>query len=90
MEEIQPQLSNPHEYSFRPRTISENVRVTKHQAKLDLDNVPVPKDLGDLCEHLRSVFADDVVNVDYVTKLLENYKSNAKDWRKYAKYDPHK
>jgi cysteine dioxygenase len=58
--------------------------------KLDFDNIPVPKDLSELVAHLRHIFSSDTVNVDYVSKLLKNYKSNPKDWRKYAKYDPHK
>lgn len=58
--------------------------------KLDLNNVPVPSDLKELVTHIRNVFSKDDVNVEYVIKLLENYKSNAKDWRQYAKYDPHK
>lgn len=59
-------------------------------AKLDIDNVPVAKDLKELVTILNQIFAGDSVNVEYVIRLLENYKSNAKDWRQYAKYDPHK
>ena len=58
--------------------------------KLDIDNVPVAKDLKELVTILNQIFAGDSVNVEYVIRLLENYKSNAKDWRQYAKYDPHK
>lgn len=78
------------EVNYRERTISEHERITQHQSKLDFDNVPVPKDLNELVDLLREVFSKDLVNVEYVTKLLENYRSNPKDWRKYAKYDPHK
>ena len=60
------------------------------QIKLDLNNVPIPVNLNDLCKEIHKVFANDTVNVEYVIKLLENYKSNVKDWRQYAKYDPHK
>ena len=71
-------------------TISQCSRIQAHQLKLDLDNVPVPKDLDELVKMLREVFADEVVNVEYVMKLMSNYKSNPKDWRNYAKYDPNK
>lgn len=70
--------------------IHENTTINREDVKLDLENVPVSKDLKELCAHLHRVFAKDNVNVDYVTKLLENYNSNPKDWRQYAKYDPHK
>lgn len=59
-------------------------------AKLDFEHVPAPKDLNELCQILHKVFEKDHINVEYVTKIMENYKSNPKDWRKYAKYDPHK
>jgi len=58
--------------------------------KLDHNNVPVPQDLTELARILRVIFNKDVVDVDYVNQLLKNYKSNPRDWRKYAKYDPHK
>lgn len=58
--------------------------------KLDHNNIPVPQDLTQLVRILRVIFDKDVVDVDYVTQLLKNYKSNPRDWRKYAKYDPHK
>lgn len=59
---------------------------------LQTDNgkVPVPKDLKELITYLHEVFSYDNVDVDYTQKLLENYKSNPKEWRQYAKYDPHK
>jgi hypothetical protein len=84
------ELANYDSLAFRERTFSEGEKIKAHQFKLDLDNVPVPKDLKELCEMLHQVFSDDVVNVEFVTKLIQNYKSNPKDWRKYAKYDPHK
>lgn len=69
--------------------IHENT-TTRNDIKLDLNNVPVSKDLKELCAHIHRVFATNTVNVEYVIKLLENYKSNPKDWRQFAKYDPHK
>jgi cysteine dioxygenase len=75
---------------YRDRTISENERIISHQSKLDFDNIPVPRDLKELCSLLHQVFDNDLVNVEYVKKLMLNYNSNPKDWRQYAKYDPHK
>lgn len=75
---------------YRNRTISEHEKIKAHEDKLDFDQVPKPKDLTELCTHLHRIFDNQLVNVEYVTRLLENYKSNAKDWRQYAKYDPHK
>ena len=58
--------------------------------KLDLNNIPVPKDLKELVSMLGDIFARDTVDVDYVKELMSKYKSNPRDWRQYAKYDPHK
>lgn len=71
---------------------SENERLSmqSYETKLDFENVPVPKDLKELCEMLHKVFAMEAVNIEYAQRIIENYKSNPKDWRKYAKYDPHK
>ena len=57
---------------------------------LVLDNIPVPKDLKELVSMLGDIFARDTVDVDYVKELMSKYKSNPRDWRQYAKYDPHK
>lgn len=65
-------------------------QIKAHEMKISMEQVPVPKDLKELVALLRQVFEHDFVNVDYVNKLIENYKSNPKDWRHYAKYDPHK
>lgn len=78
------------QFNFRERTESENVKIKEHDAKVDLENVPVPKDMSELVALMGAVFEKDIVNVEYVLKLLSNYKSNPSDWRKYAKYDPHK
>ena len=58
--------------------------------KLDFNNIPVPKDLKELLSMLNDIFTRDTVNVEYVKELMSKYKSNPKDWRQYAKYDPHK
>ena len=77
-------------FQYRERTEWEHEKIQAHEAKLDLDNVPVPSDMKELCALLHEIFSHDFVNVEYTIKLISNYKSNVKDWRQYAKYDPHK
>lgn len=50
---------------------------------------PVPT-LDCLIERLNEVFAEDRVNVEYVKALMETYKSNPREWKKYAKFDTHR
>jgi len=57
---------------------------------MDDKQVPVINALSDLVEHLRDVFQSDCVNVDYVRALLATYKSNPKDWKQYAIFDPYR
>lgn len=56
----------------------------------DLKSIVAPKSLEELKEQLRKVFSYDRVNIDYVIRLLESYKSNPKDWKQYAKFDKHR
>ncbi|XP_029646075.1 cysteine dioxygenase type 1 [Octopus sinensis] len=46
--------------------------------------------LDDLCKELREVFDSDRVNIEEVKSLMESYKSNPKEWRKFAKFDQHR
>ncbi|CAD6185517.1 unnamed protein product [Caenorhabditis auriculariae] len=46
--------------------------------------------LAELIQKLRIIFAEDEVNVDYVMKVMESYKSNPAEWRKFAIFDEHK
>lgn len=75
---------------YRERRASEHEKIAEHERKLDFDNIPVPADLDELIAMLRQIFSNELVNVEYVRQLIANYKSNPKDWRQYAKYDPHK
>jgi cysteine dioxygenase len=84
------EVENADRFQYRERTIYEHQKIVEHQTKMNIEQVPVPKDLKELCAILHEVFSHDYVNVEYVSKLIENYRSNAKDWRQYAKYDPHK
>uniref|UniRef100_A0A023F851 Cysteine dioxygenase n=1 Tax=Triatoma infestans TaxID=30076 RepID=A0A023F851_TRIIF len=43
--------------------------------------------LEDVLECLRDAFSGDKVNVDHVMNILEAYKSNPQEWRRYAKFD---
>jgi hypothetical protein len=70
--------------------LKQQEELNSEERLFDLNNVPIPNDLNDLIEHLHKVFSYDTVNIDFVKKLLENYKSNQKDWKQYAKYDPYK
>lgn len=87
---VQEPVSQSKGFFYRERTLAEHHAIVEHQSKLDFTNIPVPKDLNELVLMLREVFSHEFVNVEYTTKLIENYKSNPKDWRQYAKYDPHK
>jgi hypothetical protein len=60
------------------------------KSKFVADEAPIPKDLKELIDLLHEAFESDSANVDYIKKILSNYKSNPKDWRQYAKYDPYK
>ncbi len=49
-----------------------------------------PKDLDELVRELHNIFEKERVNVEYVKALLSSYRSNPKDWKQYAKFDPHR
>ncbi|KAM7314425.1 putative cysteine dioxygenase [Ixodes scapularis] len=50
---------------------------------------PSASSLADLIEQLHRVFESDHINVEYVHDLMLSYKSNPKEWQKYAKFDRH-
>lgn len=62
-------------------------RMTKLKLPKEIDQLPVISSLQDLIAELNKVFESDSVNVDYVTYLMQSYKSNPADWKKYAKFD---
>ncbi|EEC15879.1 cysteine dioxygenase, putative [Ixodes scapularis] len=51
---------------------------------------PSASSLADLIEQLHRVFESDHINVEYVHDLMLSYKSNPKEWQKYAKFDRHR
>lgn len=54
------------------------------------DKAPVVSSLDELLEELHKAFAGDNVCVEYVKELLYNYKSNVREWIKFAKFDRYK
>ncbi|XP_013382471.1 cysteine dioxygenase type 1 [Lingula anatina] len=53
-------------------------------------NIKIPQTLDDLIAGLYEAFSSDRVNVDYVHTLMSLYKSNPTEWKKFAKFDPHR
>ncbi|XP_041041188.1 cysteine dioxygenase type 1-like [Carcharodon carcharias] len=49
-----------------------------------------PPNLADLIRVLHQIFARDKINVDEVQNLLESYKSDPREWLKYAKFDQYR
>ncbi|XP_071942706.1 cysteine dioxygenase type 1-like [Antedon mediterranea] len=43
-----------------------------------------------LGETLTEIFSSERVNIEEVQTVMENYKSSALDWKKYAHFDPHR
>lgn len=56
----------------------------------DIDKINPPQTLEELIKELHKVFASDKVNIEYVKALMTMYKSNPKEWKKFAKFDPHR
>ena len=65
-------------------------RGVKHDMYCDPKTIVPPKDLKELIGELHKVFESDHVNVEYVTQLMASYKSNPKDWKKFAIFDVHR
>lgn len=56
----------------------------------DTDTIVPPKTLDDLIKELHKVFSSDKVNIEYVKALMSMYKTNPREWKKFAKFDPHR
>lgn len=52
-----------------------------------LKGVAACESLKDLITQLHSIFESNYVNIEYVHHLMLSYKSNPKDWKKFAKFD---
>ncbi|CAK5090855.1 unnamed protein product [Meloidogyne enterolobii] len=46
--------------------------------------------MNKLISDIRNIFNEDLINTEEVRRVLEEYKSNTKDWNKFALFDPHK
>ncbi|KAH9488337.1 Cysteine dioxygenase [Bulinus truncatus] len=53
----------------------------------DPSTIVPPASLHELITRLHEVFESDNISVEYVQKLMTSYKSNRKDWKKFAKFD---
>ncbi|XP_064595968.1 cysteine dioxygenase type 1-like isoform X2 [Liolophura sinensis] len=49
-----------------------------------------PNSLNELIKELHVIFSSDRVDVDYVKHLMSEFKSVKKEWKKFAKFDPHR
>jgi hypothetical protein len=49
-----------------------------------------PESLDELIQELHKAFSSDRVNIEQVKALLSSYRSNPKDWKKFAKFDTHR
>lgn len=56
----------------------------------DPKKIVPPANLKELIHRLHVIFEQDRINVDYVKALMESYKSNPREWKKFAKFDVHR
>ncbi|KAM6930265.1 cysteine dioxygenase type 1 [Xenentodon cancila] len=54
---------------------------------MEQTEVVKPETLDDLIRILHQIFASDKINVEEVQQVMESYKSNPEEWKKYAKFD---
>ncbi|XP_076308914.1 cysteine dioxygenase type 1-like [Tachypleus tridentatus] len=61
-------------------------------SRLSYEDSKVPRicTLDDLIQELHGIFSSSSVNVDYVHDVMAAYKSNPKEWKKFAKFDRHR
>ncbi|XP_063705899.1 cysteine dioxygenase type 1 [Culicoides brevitarsis] len=52
-----------------------------------LKGFAICESLDDLVKKLHCIFESNYINIEYVHHLMLSYKSNRKDWKKYAKFD---
>jgi cysteine dioxygenase len=56
----------------------------------DHDSVTPPASLKDLVAQLHDIFESDHISVEYVQTLMASYQSQHKEWKRFAKFDPHR
>jgi len=49
-----------------------------------------PRTLTELIQLLYQAFETNLVDIDYIQIIMQNYKSNPKDWLQYANFKPNK
>ena len=53
-------------------------------------DLKVPLTLASLIDGLHKIFAHDKINVEFVKEYMNMYKSNYREWKKFAKFDQHR
>lgn len=56
----------------------------------DPSTIVPPESLPELVERLHDIFESEDISVEYVQKLMASYKSNPREWKKFAKFDKHR
>ena len=46
--------------------------------------------LDEMIAEIKKIFEADDVDIDYVKYVMSSYKSNPKDWKKFAIFDQHR
>lgn len=72
------------------KTREDHLRALTHSyvgIEKPLKGVAACESLQDLITQLHSIFESNFVNIEYVHHLMLSYKSNPKDWKKFAKFD---
>lgn len=62
----------------------------KERGCCTMADLPVPAKLKDLVMGLQIIFEHDKVNVEFVKNYMGMYKSNRKDWKRFAIFDQHR
>ncbi|XP_061585407.1 cysteine dioxygenase type 1 [Cololabis saira] len=57
---------------------------------MDQTKVVKPETLDDLIKILHKMFEGDSVNVEEVQQVMESYRSNPQEWKKYAIFDKYR
>lgn len=53
----------------------------------NMTKVSVIDSFDELVAKLRTVFESDIVDVDYVQHILNNYNSDPNEWKRFAHFD---
>ncbi|GFR88626.1 cysteine dioxygenase type 1 [Elysia marginata] len=69
----------------------ESKRTSRPPAKYsDPSTIVPPETLPELIERLHDIFDSEDICVEYVQKLMESYKGNPRDYKKFAKFDKYR